>query len=328
MRCLVLMALLLGCRPAPTCPEGCSAPGLAVRLDPGLVSPCPESKPCADYLHHAAERGQPVEGIEATVAALHRAHEAGEPLPGLRLDGAELRGALVEALGLAPWLDGLDARPLQLREVARREAAFGTEIDYRVRDPLVGTFNLLLLRPRGDGPFAGVLALPGHGDAPAFHRDRYLGAALAEGGHATLIVQLRNHRGDDVESRTTRELLERGTPLIGLRVYEALLAHKVLRWMPDVVPDRIAAQGHSAGAGTAALLARVEPSLRAVVVDHQSAVLGVQSDGRWLDDTCPALHRLPPALNDLATLGLPVYQDEYEYPRGPAPVLRFLRKHL
>ncbi len=333
MRWLVFLVLLLGCRPAPPCPDGCSEAGLAVLDAPDIHAPCPESKPCADYLAYAAAHGRPVEGLEETVSALHRAHEATDVAPpgtaaAPPLRGDALRSAIVQATALAPLLDGLDARPLELREVARRDAPFGTEVDYRVRDPEIGLVNLLLLRPRGDGPFPGVVALPGHGDSPAFHRDRYLGAALAEAGYATLIVQLRNHRGDAVESETTRHLLTAGVPLIGVRVYEALLAHKILRWHPDVIPDRIAAQGHSGGAEIAALLARVEPRIRALVIDHQSAFLGVQTDGRWLDDTCPALHRIHPSINDLTTSPTPTWQDAYEFPAGAAPVVRFLRQHV
>ena len=325
----VLLALLmLGCPPAPACPEGCSPAGLEVVVTPKLGAPCPESKPCADYLTYAEERGRAVADVVSTVQTLHRAHESGSPLPGPPLVGPALRQAIVQGAGLTALLEGLDERPLELAEVARRDAAFGTETDYRVRDPLIGRFNLLLLRPRGEGPFPGVLALPGHGDQPTFHRDRYLGAALAEAGYATLILGFRNHRGDAVESQTTRRLLERDVPLVGLRVYEALLARKVLRWMPDVMPHRIAVQGHSGGAEVAVLLARIEPSVRALAIDHQSAFLGLMPDGRWLDDTCPALHRVHPSINDLSTLEVPAYQDEYEYPAGAAPLVRFLRRHL
>ncbi len=322
---LLLLLALVGCRPAP-CPDGCSPPGLAVIDAPSLGAPCPEDKPCADYVAFAEAHGRSVEGVDALVARLHEAHETGAALPGAPLDPAACRRAVIDGLALTPLLDGLDARPLELREVSRTPAAFGDEIALRLRDPLVGTFNVLLLRPAGEGPFPGVVALPGHGDDPAFVRDRYLGRDLAAAGFAVAIVQLRNHRGGAVESELTHRLLRAGLPLLGLRVYEALLARKVLRWRTDVIPDRLAVMGHSGGAEIAALSARVEPSFRALVIDHQSAYLGVQPDGRWLDDTAPALHAVHPSLNDLSAL--PVYQDAYEYPRGAGPVVRFLRSRL
>ena len=326
----VLLALLplVGCRPAPPCPQGCSAAGLTVIQSDYLGAPCPDSSPCADYLDllpPTPPDPASVTALEAQVASLHAAHEANTPLPGPPLEGEALRAAIVEGLALGPLLDGLDARPLRISQATRAAAPFGEEILLRVHDPLVGAFNLLLLRPAGEGPFPGVVALPGHADPPSYHRDRYLGAELARAGFVVAIVQLRNHGGDAVESELSRRMLVAGRPVLGLHVYEALLARKILRWHADVVPDRVAVMGHSGGAEVAALAARIDPGFAALVVDHQSAYLGVLADGRWLDDTVPALHRIHPSINDLGTSETPVYQDAYEYPRGADPVVAFLR---
>jgi hypothetical protein len=315
----LLLLLLCACTPKP-CPDGCSATVNVVEAA-DIHAPCPESKPCKDYLVYAEARGRPVRGVVEAVEALHRDHEAGRGSAESPVE--DLRAAVIRATGLTSLLEGLDERPLEIREVARRDTAFGQEIDLRIRDPIVGRFSLLMLRPEGDGPFPGVLALPGHGDSPAFHRDRYLGVELAEAGFVVLIVGFRNHGGDLVESATTRQLLASGTPFVGVRVYEALLAHKVLRWHPEVIPERLSVMGHSGGADIASVLVRVEPMK--LVIDHQTAYLTVMPDGRWLDDTAPGLHRIHRAINDVSTLPMGAYQDDYEYTAGPKKLVRYLR---
>jgi len=99
-------------------------------------------------------------------------------------------------------------------------------------------------------------------------------------------------------------LLRNGFTLMGIRVYEALLAAKYLRGLPTVDPHRVVIVGHSGGSSTANLVVRVTDWFAAEVADHEVDYRDV-CDGLVHCETVPALVPLAADVNDDATLAIP-----------------------
>ncbi len=342
--------LLLGCTPSPdgfapgerpeddddatprpwiTCPEDGCAADVNVALAADLAPPCPDPDCTADYLafaEAAAPFGVPVDrdALEADVLALAAAGDVPTPP---ELDASALRAALIEATVLGFLIDGLDERPLEVEVTETRATDWGREEHLVVRDPWIGSMTMVLLRPAGAGPFPGLVAAPGHGECWFDMRDAHDGDVLAAAGWAVLILDTRASGADEAETEVTKTLLAAGLSFLGVRVYEQLLARKILRWRSDVHPDLVAVWGHSGGSVVANLTVRLG-GFAGLVSDLEGAYLNVIPDGPWLDETCPAAHALHPAINDRSTLTLPVYDDDYGYPAGVAAIRGFLRSEV
>lgn len=316
-------------RPWISCPEaGCAAEVRIVEAS-GLAPPCPDTPCIAEYLDFAvaaADFGEPVDPavLEAEVLAL--VADAQVPTPP-ETTGDELRTALIEATSTGFLFDGLAERELQIELVDTVPTDWGREEHLLVRDPWIGGMRMVLLRPGGAGPFPGLVAAPGHGEDWWDMRDAHFGDELADGSWAVLIIDTRAARADEFESEVTKTLLSAGSSFVGVRVYEQLLARKILRWREDVHPELIGVWGHSGGSVIANLSVRIE-DFAALVTDLQGEYLNIILDGPWVDETSPAVHAWYPAINDLQTLPIPVYADEYGYPQGSTPLRTFLRRDV
>ncbi len=195
-------------------------------------------------------------------------------------------------------------------------------------DPIVGTFEALLLVPDSPGPHPAVLALHGHGeDARAFHNLRF-GQDYPAAGFAILMPTARVSNFDADEDRVARELLRNGLTFMSVRIYEALLGLRYLSAHEDVDPARIALVGHSGGASAANLVARVADrvpgvALAALVSDFTDTYAGA-GPGWLLDAAAPGLHPWHPAISDLSLMKVPVLRLPYGFPDGPDPIFEFL----
>ncbi len=313
-------------RPWIACPEGGCVADVHVLQATDLPPPCPDPDCVAEYLafaEAAADFGVPVDpaGLEEQVLALHH-NDQGVPAPP-DLEAEALREALIWATDTGFLFEGLDERELLLEVVQTVPADWGWEEHLVVRDPWIGSLEMVLLRPLGDGPFPGLVASPGHGEDWWDMRDAHFGDQLVLGSWAILIVDPRASGADDAETLVTRTLLEAGLSFAGVRVYEQLLARKVLRWRDDVHPDLVAVWGHSGGSVIANLSVRIG-DFAALVSDLQGEYLNIIPDGPWLDETSPALHAWHAAINDRSTLDVPAWDDDYGYPQGPDPIRAFL----
>ena len=177
-----------------------------------------------------------------------------------------------------------------------------------------GTLELraLVWRPKGNGPFPGVLFNHGSGHAggrsangvvdqrhpellgPMFARHGYVffylfrrGDGLSRGqGQASgdVIDAALKHGGALRRDQTQLWLLD------NLELKDDLSALKVLRALPQVDKNRVAVVGHSFGGSLSLILAERDPSLRAAVVFAAAAA-------SW-DQSPPLRSRLISAVSD------------------------------
>ncbi len=252
-----------------------------------------------------------------------------EPASGLPpVSDPVLADAIIDGLN-AGWL--LDAAGTEELLVTTREVwdEPGVNASWVLfSDPIVGTFEALLLVPDSPGPHPAVLALHGHGeDARGFHTLQF-GRDYPGAGFAILMPTARVSNFDADEDLVTRELLRNGLTFMSVRIYEALLGLRYLSAHEDIEPARIALVGHSGGASAANLVARVADrvpgvALAALVSDFTDTYSG--SGAKWLlDATAPGLYPWYPAVADFSVMEVPSLRLRYGFPDGPDPIFEFL----
>jgi len=183
------------------------------------------------------------------------------------------------------------------------------------RDPWVGHFEGLLLLPEGDGPFPALLALHGHGDSEGRYRDLHHARDYAARGIAILMIRFRAMEIDACEHQLARELVARGITLMGMRVYESLVALRHLGERSDIDASRLGMIGHSGGSSTGNLVIRLAPELRAYVSDHGVDYRHVVWYEPWHCETVPGLAPLARQVNDLSSAHVPVWRVPYSFGR-------------
>jgi len=314
---------------------------IAGQADPWHPSACN-----ADYLQFSerAERwALPSEDCGALHEQLVQLWEDGwdqprPPIPGLSPE--QLSEDLKEALNIRGLMDGgdgapsLDARSLEVVTLSERDAGGYRELQLLFVDRYVGSFHGLLLLPKGEGPFPAVLALPGHGETAAEHRDNRYGWLFPEEGYAVLILSTRAYDTGPAEHEATLALLCGGFSTMTVRVYEALLALKFLRGRSEICNDRIGLIGHSGGSIALNLVVRLWPHARAYISDLTAIHFNVgdalegHEYGQIGDETHPGLARLSANLNLLDSVDTPVLTVPYGYSDGPIAMFEFLARHM
>ena len=244
--------------------------------------------------------------------------------PATPLPPAELRRRVEDALGITFLLDGLRSRPIEVVEVAEVQTGGWVEHELLITDPWVGTFPALLLLPAGRGPFPAVVGAPGHSDTPWTFAEAQFGRVLASRGIAVLAITFRGNGSDLWEDFTARSMLLSGFSFMTLRVYETLLALKVLQGRPEIDGARISLMGHSGGSVSNHLTLRLSPGFAAGIFDLSSTWNGRMEGDVLLDEVSPALYVLKDLLNDLGTAGVPTLEAPYGYPAGAASLVDFL----
>jgi hypothetical protein len=323
-------------------------PDRSWRCEPIAAQPEPwQASACnADYLQlsrRTDEWALPVDNCKGLHEQLAAMWEDGwdqprPPIPDLSPEA--LRESIRDTLNISGLMDGdashpsLDARSLSVVTIGERESGGYKEWELVFEDPFVGTFHGLLLVPPGEGPFPAVLALPGHGESAAEHRDNRYGWLFPEEGYAVLILTTRAYDTGPAEHEATLSLLCGGFSTMTVRVYEALLALKFLRGRSEICNDRIGLIGHSGGSIALNLLVRLWPHARAYVSDltaiHFNVGDPLEGDefGQIGDETHPGLARLSANINDFETLTTPILAVPYGYADGPVPIFEFFAQHM
>ncbi len=294
-------------------------PNVTLRDDLGNSFDCAARDCLAAYRsfsgrHVAQARPRDAAMLEAALAAADAA-----PVPGpVALDTPGFRAAVRAATGVAFLLDDLEARPLTVTTLGRRD--LGAYVERRVvfADPEIGELDGLVLEPPGRGRVAAIVGLHGHLDTPAIFAERYLGAELAAAGYLVVIPQLRAMEclgPYGPELAISEDLLLNGFTLIGLRAYETLLMAKYLRALERVDPARLGLLSHSGGSSTAELVPWFSDDFAAQVIDYRQ---DWRNRCGFFDtihcETVPELFPLGTSLSDDARAPLPRLRVDYGFP--------------
>ena len=242
----------------------------------------------------------------------------------------DLREKIIEELNIGFLLDGLTERELAVTTVASQEYEEYIEKELLFEDPQVGTFSVLLLIPKENKSYPAIVGLHGHGDNNYIFRDKYLGKELAKEGFVVIMLSFRAMFCDEIENNISEELLSNNFSLMGLRVYEALLLIKYLKYKDFVDESRIGIMGHSGGSDTANLVSRISPDIKAGVYDFDTDMLNVCGERGIHCETNPGLGYYNPQINDRSTLGFPFRMFEYGYPgeNDKQEVIEFFKEKL
>ncbi len=335
-------------RPAPPVVES-QDPGRSWRCEttPADVTPWDPCACNADYMEfpqRAARWADPADSCDGLLEDLVAKWEGGwdQPRPPIPdLSAADLQDSIMEALNIRFLVEGdgellpLDERPITVTLLNERERGGYRQLELEFMDPFVGSFQGLLLLPPGSGPFPALIALPGHNETAAIHRDDRSGDLFVAEGYATLLLTFRAYDTGLAEHQASLHLLCQGFSLMGIRVYEALLGLKYLAHRADIDGSRMGVIGHSGGSVTANLLIRVQPErLRASVSDLTAIHFNIGppldegGGGHVGDETSYALARLSANINDFSTAAVPVFPVEYGYTQGLGGAVRFLDRHV
>jgi hypothetical protein len=261
----------------------------------------------------AAAQRPPLRSLAAVDAEIDELDDSA-PADAPPLEAEALGDAIERALGIAPLRAELAARRVDVAHL-REPGDDPREHRLLFRDPWVGNFEGLLLVPEGNAPVPAVLALHGHGDSAALYRDLHHARDYAARGIAILMLRFRAMDVDACEHELSRELLAQGVTLMGMRVYEALVALRHLGQRSDVDASRLALIGHSGGSSTGNLVIRLAPELRAYVSDHSVDYRHVVWYEPWHCESVPALAPLAHQVNDFSTARLPVWRVRYGFGR-------------
>jgi hypothetical protein len=282
------------------------------------------------FIDIAADHARPV--TRETMEALLDGMKAGDRTDEVNWDlprPEDLNPRVRTGLNLDFMLDGLDARRLVVRPGPGASAWDGRQIQWALQDPYVGTMEVLLLLPPGEGPWPAVVVHPGHMEHAAFHRDTRFGADFPAANMALAILTPRANDSFPVEDRVSRNLVQNGFSFIALRVYELLLVKKALRCRADIDGSRIGLLGHSGGAVVGNLAVRVDTSWNAYVGDLTGDYLDWDSNSRTaIDELAPHVFPLWELINDFKTAEVPVLMLPYGFGETSDAMLAFYREHL
>ena len=229
-------------------------------------------------------------------------------LPEGSLTENELREVVFSMLNIDWLVEELDNRLLSITIIREEEKEFYFEWEMLLVDPYIGTFRGIFLLPKGMGSFPGIVALHGHTSSALEYRDDYWGKDYATNGYAVFLPDMRVAGGPSGEENIVqREFMINGYWFQTVRVYEALLVYKFLRFLNLVENENFSIIGHSGGALTANLVMRVDFDIKAIVVDiHTDYTAYNPTYDYWADGTVLTLypyHVLTQPLNYYKTEG-------------------------
>lgn len=257
----------------------------------------------SDFISANSAFSRPVSAEALKKQFLERTALRPPPLP---MDAASLRAAIVDGLNIGFMLKGLDSAKLRVKEAGDTRRGAYTRRRLLFRDPFIGEMEAWLLLPstRAAGGLPAVLGLPGHGDTAADFEKERLGADLARAGYIVLIPVFRVYSLDKEERGLSLRFLRGGFTLMGLRVYETMLALKYLRGLKEADPSKIGVMGHSGGCVVANLVVRLADWIAAQVSDYRIDYLAA-ADGTENSEHLPAIFPLSGTINNVATLTFP-----------------------
>lgn len=300
------------------------------REDPEAVWDCADDpEGCTDdYLAIPAQAAAWADPIDAGVleASIDAILDGDVAVYGAdEVSDAAVDSAVDRALNMDFLRSGLDDRALEVTWIGAWQRDGYTERHLILDDPWVGSFFGILLLPDGaeTDPVPGVLSVHGHGQQAGDVLDDLFGTAYPAHGYALLTFTFRGMGADEHEDEAARALLLEGFTLEAMRIYESLLALKLLRWLPQVDAERLAVVGHSGGSVAWNLGVRQNPPIRALVTDLQGTYCDLWK-GLVLDDTIPDLYPYHPAINELSGTGVAALVVDYSYQDELDEILDFL----
>jgi len=299
------------------------------RLRLGEKWSCADPNSCTgDYLAFldlAAMHSQP----ESDAALIEQFNEYRAMPPYVApLPADELRRRIVEILNIDFLLDDLLERPLDVSIVEIRHLTGYDEFRLLFHDPWIGSFEALLLQPTAVHPRGSILAVHGHfQNARSFRQDHPF-RDLVELGWAVLLPTMRLNNADAHEDEISRRFLRDGFTLLGVRVYEILLARKYLLYKYGE-QSPVGFLGHSGGSVTGSVLMRLEPGFAGFVFDCVGWFLyyGYHDDS-LADEIVPRLHPLANLINDYSTVELPQLFVPYDYLGNWDAILTFFQDNM
>ncbi len=285
---------------------------ISVRHDPTATWASGAQPVYDDAAYVALARALAPSGFDLDGCAAHLPEELrslADPPPPFDPWGAdELRDDLMLGLGISRFLDGLDARSLEVVLVDQRLDGGVREQVLLATDPLVGTMQWRLLWPDvGSASLAAIIALPGHPSTDAAAQefiDLAHGRDYPRNGRLLAVSSNRVYDAWYAESEANAYLLCAGSSLMAVRHYETLLLDRYLRYLGI---DDIALVGHSGGSIALNALVRWDWRWTGAVSDMESnyaSGLPCELDepgGAWclLDEVHPHLASRFPQINDL-----------------------------
>ncbi len=350
------VSLLAGCSlpPAPLTEESddgtCSVPGESEVYEvdePVHLGACPSGRECGveDYLR--LPQLFPGMGVDITDEELdQRLRSRRDSAPEERSvpSSADLRARILSGTRIDVLREGIADRPLEIAVIGEGDdlGAWAGEwlgiepprIQHRellVTDPLVGTLEVVVLLPDGEGPFPVVVVAHGHGDHPFRHIARGdFGELFVDAGYALVLPWFRASEGGDEETVAARGLLKQGFNLTGVRMYEQLIGRRVAAWLPEADPCApVGLVGHSGGSVSSNLT--VHAPTRGLEFDAYVSDL-ISNYFNWseeegehylLDETVPDLWDVSQTVNGFEFVDIPVLQVPYGYPNGLDDLLGF-----
>ena len=247
------------------------------------------------------------------------------------IKGAALREAIIDKMNIGFLLEDLHLHR-EVRVVHEQKKDGLRETIIEIIDPHVGRFDALLLTPsKARASASAVLGLHGHGDSPETMARKYLGRRLAQHGHHVALPRVRAHdclRNVNVENMVAIDLWAHGFSLMGLHVYEALVAQKVAQSHWGFEDMKWGVLGHSGGSSLANLLPRVNDGFSAKAVDYFVSFNNRCGPKRIHCETFGPLFPLANDINDDKTLSIPTLSLPYGYKKRSKEVLPFFTKHL
>ena len=240
---------------------------------------------------------------------------------------AGLRSALLDAMNMRFLIDGLSAVNTKVTLIRDQVYPYPNAAGlYRERqllftDPYVGTFKGILLTPTAPAgvtlaPYPVVLALHGHSETAEKYRDSYFAREYPKNGIGILMLTSRVMEPWIGENGVSKKLLLNGFTLMGLHVYEGLVALKYLSCNPEVLPGKLGLIGHSGGSSAGNLLVRLAPDrITAYVSDLTINYSMLDIPEPYHCETIPRVHPYYKLINDFSTLPVRALQVGYEYKR-------------
>ena len=238
------------------------------------------------------------------------------------------QGTLIrKALNLDKLISHFNLSPPKIEIIEEEEEDHGAMTQrLKITDRLVGVFEARIVFPTNSTQkHPMILGLHGHGDSSYDFINQPVSLDLLKKGFGILSVSFRAMRRI-YEAPISRQLVERGYHLMGIRLYETYIAWQILKSHPLVNSQKIAVLAHSGGSLVANLFVRVFPQFKALIYDYTSSF-----HRDWDELCCEALPKLKPYRENLQLADkspIPALKVSYGFTKDSNTILEFFSKNV